>query len=160
MLGISLICVGRMREKHYVDAFSEYRKRLMSVCKFELREIPEVKLPDSPSEASIRAALHKEADEIRKNIPRMSLVVAMCVEGIKLSSVDFAGFLAKSGGNGNSRICFVVGGSYGLHEGLTGMADMRLSMSDMTFPHHLARVMLAEQIYRGFSLLGGTKYHK
>ncbi|MGI5984855.1 MAG: 23S rRNA (pseudouridine(1915)-N(3))-methyltransferase RlmH [Clostridiales bacterium] len=160
MLNICLICVGRMREKHYISAFSEYEKRLKTYCKFELIELPEVRLPQAPSQAEIDAGLAKEAEEIEKRIPSGSYLIAMCIEGSQLSSSDFAGLIQKCANEGKSRICFVVGSSFGLDKCIKNRADFHLSMSLMTFPHHLARVMLAEQIYRGIMINEGSKYHK
>lgn len=160
MLNIRLICVGRMRETHYIDAFAEYEKRLRPYCKFELTELPEYKLPQEPSQAEIDLGLKREAFEIEKCIPPSAYFVALCIEGTQLQSSEFAGFLQKCAGSGKSRICFVLGSSYGLDNCIKKRADLRLSMSEMTFPHHLARVMLAEQIYRGIMIVEGSKYHK
>ena len=160
MCSVTLLCVGKMREKHYIAAFAEYEKRLGSFCRFELQELPEQRLPDRPSEREIEAALEKEGREILRRIPRGAAVVAMCVEGAPMSSTAFAQYLASQQNAGISHICFVVGGSFGLHPDVKRAASLRLSMSEMTFPHHLARVMLAEQIYRAFAILNGSQYHK
>lgn len=160
MLGVTLICVGKMKEKYYIDAFEEYRKRLGAFCRFELIELPEQRLGDAPSEKEIGAALKKEAGEIRKRIPAGAAVVAMCVEGMQKSSPELAAQFSAWAGAGISRLCFLVGGSFGLDETLKADADLRLSVSKMTFPHHLFRVMLAEQIYRAFSISEGSRYHK
>ena len=160
MLGIKFVFVGKMREKHYASAYAEYEKRLSAYCRPETAETGETRLSDEPSEKEIAAALDKEAAEIAKLIPRGAYTVAMCVEGEKLSSEALAKLLADRAGAGVSRFCFIVGGSFGLADNVKRGADMRLSMSDMTFPHHLARVMLAEQIYRGFKINEGSKYHK
>jgi 23S rRNA (pseudouridine1915-N3)-methyltransferase len=160
MLGITFLCVGKMREKHYIAAFEEYRKRLGAFCRFELVELPEARLPDVPSQREIEAALEREAREIEKRVPQGAFLVAMCIEGRQHSSEELAALLQHAAGSGKSRICFLIGGSFGLHEDLKGRADLRLSMSKMTFPHHLARVMLAEQVYRGFMINQNTKYHK
>ena len=160
MLGIKLICVGKMREKHYIDAFAEYAKRLGAYSKFELLEIPEVKLPDAPSAGEVSRALEREAKEILKNIPDGAHVIAMCVEGRHMSSEELAAYVDRSVSTGASRLVFLVGGSYGLNDEVKQRAQLRLSMSKMTFPHHLARVMLAEQIYRSFKIREGSRYHK
>lgn len=160
MLGIKLICVGRMREKFFIDAFNEYQKRLSAYCRFELLELTETRLPDSPSEREIAAALEKESAEILKNIPRDAYVVAMCVEGGQMPSEAVAKLIAERESSGKPKLCFLIGGSFGLSETVKRRADLRLSMSKMTFPHHLARVMLAEQIYRGFKINEGSRYHK
>lgn len=160
MLTVKLICVGRMREKFYIEAFREYEKRLTAFCKLETTELPEAKTAPSPTEGEIQSALEKEAQAILDKIPAGAYAVALCVEGEKLSSEGLAKLFSDRAMRGDSRICFVIGGSNGLHPKVKQRADFRLSMSDMTFPHHLARVMLAEQIYRGFSINAGQKYHK
>lgn len=160
MLTVKLITAGKMREKFYIEAYLEYEKRLQGFCKWETAEIQEVKCPENASEKEIAGALNKEADEILEKIPQGSYVVAMCVEGKKLSSEALAALMAEKANGGVSRICFVIGSSNGLHDRVKQRADFRLSMSDMTFPHHLARVMLAEQIYRAFTINAGRKYHK
>ena len=160
MLSVKLICVGKMREKFYVDAFAEYAKRLGAYCKFEHIELAEQRLSDSPSQREISAALEKEAAEISKNIPEAAYTVAMCVEGRQMPSEAVARLIKERELSGRPRLCFVIGGSFGLDESIKRKADLRLSMSEMTFPHHLARVMLAEQIYRGFKINEGSRYHK
>ena len=120
----------------------------------------EQRLPERPSQKEIHAALEKEAQAIRARIPKGAAVVAMCVEGRLLSSEALARQLAGYAAGGTSKVCFLVGGSFGLDEGLKREASLRLSMSPMTFPHHLARVMLAEQIYRACTINAGTQYHK
>ena len=153
MLSIRLVCVGKLREQFFVDAFNEYSKRLSAYCKFECAELNETKLGSSPSDKEIAAALDKEAADIERALGKDAYVIAMCVEGMQLKSED----LAQAG---RGRICFVIGCSFGISPRIKQRADMRLSMSEMTFPHHLARVMLAEQIYRAFKISEGSKYHK
>lgn len=160
MLGVKLICVGKMREKFYIDAFSEYSKRLGAYCKFECIELTETRLPDSPSQKEISTALEKEASDIMKNVPSDAYLVAMCVEGRQLPSEGVAKLIAQRESSGKPKLCFLIGGSFGLSPTVKSRADLKLSMSEMTFPHHLARVMLAEQIYRGFKINEGSKYHK
>lgn len=160
MINVKLICVGKMKEKHYISAFDEYKKRLGAYCKFELIELPEQRLGDSPSEKEIAAALEKEASDIEKHIPAGSAVCAMCIEGTMKSSTELAEQFNKWTSSGKSRMCFLIGGSFGMSERIKTRADLRLSMSRMTFPHHLARVMVGEQIYRAFTILEGSKYHK
>lgn len=160
MLSITLLCVGKMRETYYTSAFAEYAKRLGAYCRFELAELPEQRLPERPSLKEIRSALEKEAQAIRARIPKGAAVIAMCVEGKLLSSEALARQLAGYAAGGTSKVCFLVGGSFGLDEELKREASLRLSMSPMTFPHHLARVMLAEQIYRACAINAGTQYHK
>ena len=160
MLGVKLICVGKMREKFYIDAFSEYEKRLRAYCKFECVELNEQRLPDDPTQGEISAALSREAAEILRNIPSDAYVVALCVEGKQTPSEGMAKLIAERENSGKPKLCFVIGGSFGLDESVKARADRRLSMSEMTFPHHLARVMLAEQVYRGFKINEGSRYHK
>lgn len=160
MLGIKLICVGKMREKHYIDAFREYEKRLSPLCRLEVEELSEQRLPDMPSPGEIDAALEKEAQQILRKLPAGAWVCALCVEGRQMSSPQLADTLSRLALSGRSRAVFLIGGSFGLHPEVKGRADLQLSMSEMTFPHHLARVMLAEQLYRAFSINEGGKYHK
>jgi len=145
-----------MREKHYISAFEEYKKRLGAYCAFELIEIPEQKLPDKPSEKQIDSALKTEAQAIERAIPKSAALIALCVEGREMPSEELSDYIASA----PSRLCFVIGGSFGLHGSVKEKAALRLSMSKMTFPHHLARVMLAEQIYRAYMIASGGKYHK
>lgn len=160
MLGIRLVCVGKMKEKFYIDAFSEYSRRLSAYCKFECVELAETKLPENPSDKEIGAALNREALEIEKNIPRDAYVIAMCVGAKQLKSEELAEKISALALAGKAKICFIIGGSFGMAEIVKQRADMRLGMSEMTFPHHLARVMLAEQIYRSFKINEGSRYHK
>ena len=160
MLAVKFICVGRMREKFYIEAFSEYTKRLQSLCKFEIIEPNEQRLSENPSDKEIKAALDREAQDIMKAIPNDAYVVAMCVEGKQMPSEGMAELVAARENSGKPRLCFVIGGSFGLADSVKARADMKLSMSKMTFPHHLARVMLIEQLYRGFKINEGSRYHK
>lgn len=160
MLSVKFICVGKMRERFYIDAFGEYTKRLQSLCKFEIAEPQEIKLSENPSDREIEAALEKEAAAILKAIPSDAYVVAMCVEGSQIASEGMAEIISKRENSGKPKLCFIVGGSFGLADSVKQRADMRLSMSKMTFPHHLARVMLVEQLYRGFKINEGSRYHK
>ena len=159
MLNVKFICVGKMRERFYLDAFEEYRKRLGAYCRLELLEPQEQRLPERPSLGEISAALEKEAAEILNAIPRDAYVVALCVEGKEVPSEAMAELVEGRENSGKPKLCFVVGGSYGLAETVKKRADFRLSMSKMTFPHHLARIMLAEQLYRGYKIREGSRYH-
>ena len=160
MLYVKLICVGKMRERFYLDAFAEYRKRLQSLCRLELVEPAEQRLPENPAPAEITAALEREGQEILKAIPPDAYVVALCVEGGQMPSEGMAELIRERENSGKPKLCFVIGGSYGLAPAVKARADRRLSMSQMTFPHHLARVMLIEQLYRGFKINEGSRYHK
>ncbi len=155
MPGLTFVFVGKMRERYYIDAFEEYFKRLGAYSKPELKEIPEERLPEQPSEREIAQALKREAAEIEKAVPKGAYTVALCVEGREMSSEELARAL-----EGKPKLCFIVGGSFGLDESVKKRADLRLSMSKLTFPHHLARVMLAEQVYRAFTIQNGGRYHK
>ena len=160
MLCIRVLCVGKLKERFYAEAIAEYEKRLGAFCRLELIELPEEKLGDRPSPAEIEAALRVEADRIEKKLYQDGRLVCMCIEGKQMDSTAFSRLLTDAELSGRPRICFVIGGSFGLAEELKKKADLRLSMSKMTFPHHLARVMLIEQIYRGFQIKEGSKYHK
>ncbi len=141
MLRVTVICQGRLKEKYYLGACEEYMKRLSGYCQPEVIELPE------------------EGDPTPK-IPKGAYVIAMCIEGKKTDSPGLAAKLEQITLEGKSRVCFLIGGSEGLSQSVKKAADWRLSMSDMTFPHHLARVMLLEQIYRAFTITAGAKYHK
>ena len=160
MLAVKLICVGKMRERFYVDAFGEYRKRLGAYCRLECLEIPEQRLGDDPSSAEISAALEKEGAEILRAVPADAFLAALCVEGKEMSSEAFSALFTERENSGRPKICFVIGGSFGLCDTVKARADLKLSMSKMTFPHHLARVMLIEQVYRAFKIAEGSRYHK
>lgn len=160
MQRVSVICVGKLKERFYIEAAGEYGKRLSRFCRLELIELPEERLPEDPSPAQIEAALEKEAAAIRAKVPQGACLVAMCVEGEPCSSPALARRMAGWADRGVSHIAFVVGSSFGLHPSVKEAAALRLSMSPMTFPHHLARVMLLEQIYRAYQINAGSKYHK
>lgn len=160
MLGIKLICVGKMKENHYITAMREYEKRLSGLCNLEICELGEHRLPANPSQSEIAIGLEREAAEIEKQLPKGCFAVAMCIEGQRLSSEALAELLLKYTVEGGSRICFIIGSSFGLADSIKQRCQLLLSMSEMTFPHHLARVMLAEQLYRAMSITEGGKYHK
>ncbi len=160
MQTIQLICVGKLKEKFYADAAAEYAKRLGAYCKLTVWELPEERLPDKPSPAQIDAALDREGGRILAKLPPSAAVVALCVEGTALSSEELAARMEKWAVQGVSQLAFLIGGSFGLHPKVKSRAALRLSMSPMTFPHHLARVMALEQIYRAFKINEGSSYHK
>ena len=159
MLDITLVCVGRLKERFYEDAAGEYIKRLGAYCGVTVREIPEERRAGA-SEAASAAALEREAANILRAIPKGAAVVTLCVEGRLMSSKELSGWIEDAVGSGTSKLCFIIGGSEGLSPGVKTLSKLRLSMSPMTFPHHLARVMLLEQLYRAFSISSGGKYHK
>ncbi len=160
MQRISIICVGKLKEKYLREAVSEYSKRLQTMCRFEIIEVDEEKINDNPNETQIEKILTSEGKRILSKISSDTFVTAMCIEGKQKSSEQLAKLFADNGVKGISSMAFVIGGSWGLSDEVKNRADLRVSMSEMTFPHQLARVMLCEQIYRAFSINSGTKYHK
>lgn len=160
MFEITLITVGKLKEKFYLSAAEEYVKRLKGYCDFRILELAEVKLPDNPSPAEISAGLDKEAEAIIAKIPKGSWFCVLAPEGKLISSEALAQKLKDVKVSGKSSACFLIGSSFGIAQNLKNMADMKLSMSPMTFPHHLARIMVLEQIYRAESIQAGSKYHK
>ena len=160
MIRVNVICVGKLKEKYLKDAVAEYSKRLQSFCKFAVVEVDEEKTSDDPNEAGIAAILEAEGQRILRKTDRSDLVIAMCIEGGQMSSEKLARYISDAGINGVSTIDVVIGGSWGLSQEVKSRAKLRLSMSEMTFPHQLARVMICEQLYRAFSINAGTKYHK
>ena len=160
MININIICVGKLKEKFWTQAVAEHEKRLKALCKFKITEVDEEKIQDNPNQGQIEATLDKEGKRIIKNIGKGAKVIALCIEGKIISSPDLAKIFDDTAINGISEIDFIIGGSWGLSDEVKGMADIKLSMSKMTFPHQLARVMLCEQVYRGFQISSGGKYHK
>ncbi len=156
MTSVTIIHVGDFKEKYFKDAEAEYIKRLKAFCEYKTVCIKEESCFGEESEKLIARALEKEAAAIRQAIPKNALKIAMCIEGKQLSSTELASVFA----NEARPICFIIGSSFGLDEALKRECDIRLSMSKMTFPHMLARVMLAEQVYRAFAINSGKKYHK
>jgi 23S rRNA (pseudouridine1915-N3)-methyltransferase len=160
MQKVTVLCVGKLKERFYIDAAAEYCKRLQRHCKLELLELPEYRLPDNPSPAEIQKALETEAAAIREKLPKGGALVAMCIEGKTCSSEALAQRMEDFAVSGKTQVTFLIGGSVGLDASLKTQADWKLSMSPMTFPHHMARIMLLEQIYRAYQIQQGTKYHK
>lgn len=160
MQRVTVLCVGKLKEKFYLEAAAEYVKRLQRFCKLELVELPESRLPESPSPAEVQRALAAEAVAIRERLPKGGAVIALCIEGKPCPSVELSRRMEELAVAGKTQLTFLIGGSVGLDESLKRQADWRLSMSPMTFPHHLARIMLLEQIYRAYQISAGTKYHK
>ena len=160
MQRVTVLCVGKLKEKFYTDAAAEYVKRLQRYCKLDVVELPEYRLPEEPSPAEIQKALQTEGAAIRERLPKGGAVVALCIEGKPCSSEELSRRIIDFGVQGKTQITFLIGGSVGLDEGIKKQADWRLSMSPMTFPHHMARIMLLEQIYRAYQISAGTKYHK
>ena len=160
MLSIKIICIGKLKERFFLDAAAEYQKRLGSLCRLDVEELPETRLSAEPTAAEVDAALHREAESIFLRIPSGAVTAALCIEGKTVDSVGFSQFLEMCALKGKSRLCFIIGGSMGLHSEVKERADLQLSFSPMTFPHHLVRIMLLEQLYRAFQIQMGSKYHK
>ena len=160
MFEITLITVGKLKEKFYLSAAAEYEKRLKGYCQFKILELPESRLPENPSPAEISNGLEKEADLILSKIPNGAWFCTLTPEGKLLSSEALADKLKEVKLNGKSRACFLIGSSFGMAPRIKEKADLKLSMSPMTFPHHLARIMVLEQIYRAEAIQAGSKYHK
>ena len=160
MFDITLIAMGKLKEKFYLSAAEEYQKRLKGYCNFQLLELPEYRLPENPSDSEIVASLDKEADLILSKIPKGAWLCIFTPEGKTLSSPEFAQKLKDVKLGGKSSACFLIGSSFGISQKIKDMADFKLSMGPMTFPHHLARIMVLEQIYRAEAIQAGSKYHK
>ena len=160
MFEITLIAMGKLKEKFYLSAAAEYEKRLKGYCQFKILELPEVRLPENPSAAEINAGLEKEAELILSKIPKGAWFCTLTPEGKMLSSEALAAKLTDVKNSGKSSACFLIGSSFGMAQRIKEKADFRLSMSPMTFPHHLARIMVLEQLYRAEAIQAGSKYHK
>lgn len=160
MQKITVLCVGKLKEPFYEQAVKEYEKRLSRYCRLELVELPEQRLPDAPSPAEIAQALRREAALIGQKLPKGGALIALCIEGQEMSSEALSRRMQQLTARGAAQLTFLIGSSFGLDGDLKQKADLRLSMSPMTFPHHLARVMLLEQLYRAYQIEAGTKYHK
>ena len=160
MQRVTVLCVGKLKEKFYIDAAAEYVKRLQRHCKLELIELPEQRLPDDPSPAEIQKALRAEGDAIREKLPKGGAVIALCIEGKQISSEELAQFLADRANSGAGDVAFVIGSSHGLSDEVKRAAALRFSMGRITMPHQLARLVLTEQIYRACTINAGMKYHK
>ena len=160
MFDITLIVMGKLKEKFYISAAAEYEKRMKAYASFKIVELPEFRLPENPSPAEIQAGLEKEADLIFQKIPKNAWFCVLTPEGKIISSEDLAQKLRDVKNSGRSSACFLIGSSFGMAQRVKDKADFRLSMSRMTFPHHLARIMVLEQLYRAEAIQAGSKYHK
>ena len=160
MFEITLITVGKLKEKFYISAAEEYAKRMKGYCSFQILELPESRLSEDPSPAEIQAGLDKEAALIQAKIPKNAWFCILTPEGKLLSSEQLADKMAQIKLSGKSSACFLIGSSFGIAQKVKDQADFKLSMSPMTFPHHLARVMVLEQLYRAEAIQAGSKYHK
>lgn len=160
MIAVTVIALGKLKE-NYMRAFSaEYEKRLSAFCKLQIIELAPERLPEAPSQSEIDQALKREAKQITAKIPQNAYVFSMCIEGKQMSSKAFSQKISTLAVSGVSNIVFLLGSSFGLDEALKKQSDFRFSMSEMTFPHQMARVMLLEQLYRAFQIANGGKYHK
>lgn len=160
MLSCTVLCVGKLKEAYLRDACGEYLKRLQGFCKPQIVEVEEERLPDNPSPALIQKALEAEGTRLLERLPAGAWAAALCIEGKLMSSPELARTVEKWAVEGCSQLVLIIGGSWGLAEGVKARARLRLSMSPMTFPHQLARVMVLEQLYRAMQISSGGKYHK
>lgn len=157
---ITLITVGKIKEKYFTDAIAEYAKRLSRYCKLDIIEVADEKTPDGASEALEIQIKEKEGERILSKVPDSAYVVALAIEGKQLDSEELADKIEKWNVNGVSHLVFIIGGSLGLTPKVLSRADFKLSFSKMTFPHQLMRVVLLEQIYRSFRIRNNEPYHK
>lgn len=159
-MNINILCVGKIKESFYRDAIAEYSKRLSKFAKIQIIEVADEKTKDGASETENQLVIEKEGSRLLSNIKSNDYVIALCIEGQKLSSEKLASKISNICINGSSSITFVIGGSLGLSTEIKNRADYKLSFSDMTFPHQLMRVILLEQIYRSFKINNNEPYHK
>lgn len=159
MIKITVISVGKMKEKFFLQGVEEYEKRLSRYAKVNIIELKDEPTPENPTENEKEKILSKEGERIKEKIPKDAYIISLCVEGKQLSSEDFSDVL-RIVPNTHSNIVFIIGGSLGLSEDVKKLSDLRLSFSKMTFPHRLMRVILFEQIYRAFTIIEGKEYHK
>ena len=157
---ITILCVGKVKEKFYRDAIEEFSKRLSRYCKLEIIEVADEKTEEQASENEIRVIKTKEGERILKNIKDEAYVIALCIDGKQLDSEELSYKMETLGISGVSHICFVIGGSLGLAYEVIKRADYKLSFSKMTFPHQLMRVILLEQVYRSYRIMNNEPYHK
>ena len=161
LIKINLITVGKLKEKYWRDACAEYSKRLSAFCQLEIIELSESRLPDNPSEKEIALALEHEAKAMKPYCDKKASVsIAMCIEGKQMPSTQLSKTLNDLTVQGYSTINLIIGSSFGIAHEIKDICKIKLSMSEMTFPHQLARVMVLEQIYRAFQIQRNTKYHK
>lgn len=160
MININFIVLGKLKEKYMKEFSAEYEKRLSGYCKLTVTELEPVKLSDNPSEQEIKNALAKETQMIKAKISKNSFVFSMCIEGKQMSSEELSKKLEDIALSGKNNITFIIGSSFGLSDEIKQMSDYKFSMSKMTFPHKLARIMLTEQVYRALSITNNAKYHK
>lgn len=157
---ITIVCVGKVKEKFYRDAIEEYGKRLGKYARLEIVEVADEKTPDKASPGEEEIIKQKEGERILGKIKEDAFVCTLEIAGRKFSSESFAGLIEQTTVGGKSHIAFIIGGSLGLHESVQKRSNQAVSFSDMTFPHQLMRVILCEQIYRSFRIINGEPYHK
>lgn len=160
MIKITILCVGKIKEKFYRDAIAEYTKRLSRYCKLEIIEVADEKTPDDASEFVVKQIKEKEGERMLKHLKEGAYVFALAIDGNQMDSVELSEKLEALGTGGVSHIVFLIGGSLGMSDVLLKRADVKLSFSRMTFPHQLMRVILLEQIYRGYRIMNHEPYHK
>lgn len=160
MQKITLITVGKLKEDFFKAAAAEYQKRLLGFCNFNEIVIEQVRLSESPTDLEIKAALEKEGKQIIEKCPQNALKIALCVEGKKITSEKLAEIIQNNADFESGNIVFIIGSSCGLADSVKAFCNLKISMSDMTFPHRLAHIMLLEQIYRGYTIIAGKHYHK
>ena len=157
---ITILAVGKLKERFYRDAVAEYVKRLSAYCTLEIAEVADERTKENPTEAERKLLLDREAERILERIPERSYVVALCIAARQRSSEEMADWLSDRMSGGNSHITFLIGGSAGLSERVIRHTQEQISFSALTFPHQLMRVMLEEQLYRWFRIMRGEPYHK
>ena len=157
---ITVLCVGKIKEKYFTAGIAEYVKRLSRYCKLEIIEVSDEKTPDQASENEEKQIKEKEGERILKNIKDDAYVMALAIDGRQLDTVEFSKKIEQLGVNGVSHILFIIGGSLGLDDRVLKRADFKISFSKMTFPHQMMRMVLLEQIYRGYRIMKGEPYHK
>ncbi len=160
MLNVTILAVGKIKEKFLSDAIDEYSKRLGRYCRLEIIRIKDDPTPDNPTDKERDIVLKREGERLIEKIPKGAYIIPLCIEGKQKSSEEFAKTMSDIPSGGKSEVVFIIGGSMGLWDRIKDMADIKLSFSKMTFPHQLMCVILLEQLYRAFNISGGGKYHK
>lgn len=160
MINISIICVGKIKEKYFTAAVDEYKKRLSRFCNLNIIELKDEPIPQNPTAGEMDIVLYKEGEKIKKSIPKGAYIIPLCVEGKEKTSEKLAFMLNDLAAGGTSHIAFIIGGSLGIADDIKQMSKLKLSFSKMTFPHQLMRVILTEQLYRAFTINNNISYHK
>ena len=160
MLNVTILAVGKIKEKFLSDAIDEYSKRLGRYCRLEIIRVKDDPTPDNPTDKERDIVLKREGERLIEKIPKGAYIIPLCIKGKQKSSEEFAKIMSDIPSGGKSEVVFIIGGSMGLWDRIKDMADIKLSFSKMTFPHQLMCVILLEQLYRAFNISGGGKYHK